>query len=115
MTRVLLTSFEPFGGVPLNSSHEVAREVAGAGLDRIERRLRAAEVPVERSYHAGTYICNHLLYGLLHRRAAVGEPARVGFVHLPLLPEQVARLPLPLPSCPRNRLAKGVRLALLAC
>lgn len=30
MTRVLLTSFEPFGGLPLNSSHTVGRLVAGA-------------------------------------------------------------------------------------
>src|SRR4051812_38267784 len=36
MTRVLLTSFEPFGGHALNSSHEVGREVAAEPLPGLE-------------------------------------------------------------------------------
>ena len=33
---------------------------------------------------AGTYICNHLLYGVLHLLAAEGK------AHIPYLPEQMA-------------------------
>ena len=35
---------------------------------------------------AGTYVCNDVLYTLLHRFAGTG--IRVGFIHVPYLPEQ---------------------------
>lgn len=38
------------------------------------------------SFSAGAYVCNDLLYLLLRHYA--GTPVRVGFVHVPLLPEQ---------------------------
>ena len=49
--------------------------------------LRDAGHPAELSNSAGTFVCNHVFYGLQHalrtRRAV-----RSGFMHLPLLPEQ---------------------------
>lgn len=47
-------------------------------VDRILRALRKERVPCGVSYHAGTYVCNHLFYTLLRRTSV---PA--GFVHLP--------------------------------
>ncbi len=48
----------------------------------MEAALRGAEVPVELSSTAGTYVCNQLFYGLMHvlrqRRGVRG-----GFVHVP--------------------------------
>lgn len=38
------------------------------------------------SFSAGAYVCNDLLYLLLRHYA--GTPVRIGFVHVPLLPEQ---------------------------
>jgi len=49
---------------------------------------RAAGVPAAVSYTAGTFVCNHLFYGLLHRAALVRLALRIGFVHVPLAPEQ---------------------------
>jgi pyroglutamyl-peptidase len=54
MTRVLLTSFEPFGGFALNSSHEIARLVAagppaGVHLDWLVLPV-VAGVCVERAW-----------------------------------------------------------------
>lgn len=58
--------------------------------------VKAAGVPCALSYSAGVFVCNDLLYTLLHRYD--GTDVRVGFIHIPYLPEQagegVASLPL---------------------
>lgn len=52
--------------------------------------LQAAGVPVEISQTAGTFVCNHVFYGLMHALRATPQ-RRGGFVHIPFLPEQAAR------------------------
>ena len=49
---------------------------------------RRAAIPAVMSSHAGTHLCNQLLYLALHR-AAAGEAPPAGFLHLPVLPEQI--------------------------
>lgn len=53
--------------------------------------LRAAGLPAIVSNTAGTFVCNHVFYGLMHRAARAPRPWRGGFLHLPLLPAQAAR------------------------
>lgn len=53
------------------------------------KAMRAAGVPAEISNSAGTYVCNHLMYGVLHFLAASRIPARAGFIHVPYSEEQV--------------------------
>jgi pyroglutamyl-peptidase len=53
--------------------------------------LRAAGVPASLSNTAGTHLCNHTLYLLGHLAATEYPDMRVGFLHLPWLPEQIAR------------------------
>lgn len=60
-------------------------------LQEISVALRMADVPVVRSDDAGDYICNLLLYRLLHATQADG-PRVAGFVHVPYLDTQAARL-----------------------
>ena len=54
--------------------------------------IRAAGLPAEVSYSAGTYVCNDLFYLLLHHLHDSGVPA--GFIHVPadgpLTAEQIA-------------------------
>lgn len=56
--------------------------------------VQCAGVPCEVSQTAGTFVCNHVLYGLMHllhrqRTQATGSAgARGGFMHVPWLPEQ---------------------------
>lgn len=71
--------------------------------------LRAAGIPASVSQTAGTFVCNHVFYGLQHRLA--GSPVRSGFMHIPLLPQQAARFPGQ-PSLPLSTLVEGTRLAL---
>ena len=51
--------------------------------------MRGAGVPAEVSNSAGTYVCNHLMYGVLHFLASTGQRARAGFIHVPSSEEQV--------------------------
>jgi pyroglutamyl-peptidase len=62
-------------------------------IKAIVRDLRAAGVPASVSNTAGSFVCNHIFYALMHALAQQGNRVRGGFVHLPLLPEQAARLP----------------------
>ena len=50
--------------------------------------LNAAELPAEISMSAGTFVCNHVFYGLMHFAALGGQPFLGGFLHVPRLPQQ---------------------------
>lgn len=67
--------------------------------------MRAVHVPAHVSNSAGTYVCNHVMYGVLHYIAASGSHARAGFVHVPYAEEQV----LDRPAVPALSLASMVR------
>ena len=51
--------------------------------------IRKSGVPAHVSNSAGTYVCNHVMYGVLHFLAASGKRARAGFIHLPYAEAQV--------------------------
>ncbi|MEE4236857.1 MAG: pyroglutamyl-peptidase I [Anderseniella sp.] len=59
---------------------------------KIETALLDAGIPAQVSNTAGTFLCNACLYGFLSAVAHQHEPVRCGFLHLPYLPQQVARL-----------------------
>jgi pyroglutamyl-peptidase len=71
--------------------------------------LREAGIPVEVSQTAGTYVCNHVFYGLMH--ALRDTPVRGGFLHIPYAPEQAARTP-GAPSLPVDTVVAALRIAL---
>lgn len=71
--------------------------------------LRAAGYPASVSQTAGTFVCNHVFYGLQH--GLKDRSIRSGFMHIPYLPEQAARHP-GAPSLPLPTLVAATRLAL---
>ncbi|HET7401870.1 MAG TPA: pyroglutamyl-peptidase I [Usitatibacter sp.] len=75
--------------------------------------MREARVPAEVSNTAGTYVCNHLMYGVLHYLAGTGNAARAGFVHVPYAEEQVLDKPGK-PSLAIATMARGVEAAVAA-
>jgi len=77
--------------------------------------MRRAGVPADISDAAGTFGCNHLMYGMLHHLAATGSPARAAWLHLPALPE-VAALDrnLGMPSMSVDTAVTGVAAAIEA-
>ncbi len=52
--------------------------------------LRAEGVPAEVSQTAGTFLCNHVFYGLMHA-LRLRPGVRGGFIHVPYLPEQALK------------------------
>ena len=70
--------------------------------------LQADGVAAEVSQTAGTFVCNHVFYGLMHTLATQRglKQTRGGFVHVPWLPEQGT------PSMPLEDMVRGLRLAL---
>ena len=52
--------------------------------------VESAGVPAEVSQTAGTYVCNHTFYTLMHELAP-RPGVRGGFVHVPFAPDQVER------------------------
>jgi pyroglutamyl-peptidase len=53
--------------------------------------LHRAGIPAEISQTAGTYVCNHVFYGLMHGLGKNRRGVRGGFVHIPYSPEQALR------------------------
>lgn len=52
--------------------------------------MRDRGIPADISDAAGTFVCNHLMYGMLHHIASNDLPIRAGWIHLPHLPEVAA-------------------------
>ncbi|GAA3950162.1 pyroglutamyl-peptidase I [Streptomyces marokkonensis] len=72
--------------------------------------LREAGVPAAVSNTAGTFVCNHVAYGLGHLIATEFPHIRGGFVHVPWAPEQVTDGTAP--SLPPATVAHGLRALL---
>jgi pyroglutamyl-peptidase len=65
-------------------------------INEIYEELKKAEIPVEISNSAGTFVCNHLLYSVLNflSTSASFKIIKAGFIHVPLLPEQASEYKL---------------------
>ena len=70
--------------------------------------LQREGIPAEVSQTAGTFVCNHVFYALMHGLATERgfKHSRGGFIHVPWLPEQGT------PSMPLEDMTRGLRLAL---
>jgi pyroglutamyl-peptidase len=79
-------------------------------LKRTLLALRRAGIPAQVSQTAGTYVCNHVFYGLMH--ALRRQPrVRAGFIHVPYSPA-LATYHAGAPSLPVEAMAEGLRIAL---
>ncbi len=73
--------------------------------------LHAAELPAQLSMSAGTFVCNHVFYGLMRLAATRKPPFRGGFLHVPCLPEHAAP---GVPSMPLDDIVRGILVVLEA-
>lgn len=62
-------------------------------IKAIVRDLKSSDIPASVSNSAGTYVCNHIMYGLLYLIRSKYKNIRGGFVHLPYIREQVLDKP----------------------
>ncbi len=70
------------------------------------QRMADAKVPARLTYSAGTFLCNHIMYSVLHLIAEDDLPA--GFIHVPPTPELVTELGRSQPSMALEMIRTGV-------
>lgn len=70
--------------------------------------IRLAGLPAHVSLSAGTYVCNQLMYSLLHLSRRNHPQIRSGFMHLPYLKEQAASKSPPVTGFEAADMARGV-------
>ena len=106
-------------GIPDNAGNQpVNTPVVPGGPDayfstlpvrEMVQSIRTAELPAALSYSAGAFVCNDVLYTLLHHFAGTGT--RVGFIHVPFLPQQATNGQ---PSLPLDQITQALTLAISA-
>jgi pyroglutamyl-peptidase len=80
-------------------------------IKRIVATLRAQGIPASVSQTAGTFVCNHLFFHLMHRIATAHPAVTGGFIHLPMLPRQAAGQAA-MPSMALETMVAGIRTAI---
>lgn len=76
--------------------------------------IKSAGLPSSLSNSAGTFVCNHIMYGVLYQIEKMGKNIRAGFIHVPFIPEQVAKRPAPAPCMSMVDIAKALEAAVSA-
>ena len=74
---------------------------------KMAENICAAQIPATVSNSAGAFVCNDTLYSLLHHYA--DTPVKIGFIHIPYLPEQGS------PSLPLESSVAALIAAIKAC
>ena len=72
-----------------------------------------AGIPASVSNSAGTFVCNHVMYGILHMIHTEYPHMRGGFIHVPYIPAQVTNKPN-MPSMSQADITKGLALCIEA-
>jgi pyroglutamyl-peptidase len=80
---------------------------ATAPVEKMAAGIRQAGIPATVSNSAGAFVCNDVLYTLLHHYH--GTQTKVGFIHVPYIPEQGS------PAMELERITSALRLAIEAC
>jgi len=73
--------------------------------------LREAGLPAGVSNTAGTFVCNHIFYALMEMAQERSGSMRGGFLHIPYVPEQAARLG-GAPSMALDDIVRGIEIIL---
>ena len=74
--------------------------------------IRKEGLPSSLSNSAGTYVCNHLMYGVLYyldKRPGI----KVGFIHVPYIPEQTKNKK-EMPALELSEIVRGLEAAITA-
>ena len=78
-----------------------------AAVSAMAQAVADAGLPGQVSYSAGAFVCNDVLYTLLHHFALT--QTKVGFIHVPFLPEQGS------PSMPLEQITRALEWTITAC
>jgi pyroglutamyl-peptidase len=76
--------------------------------------MNQSGVPALVSNTAGTFVCNYVMYRLLHFINTQSKAMKGGFIHVPYSPQQVLSRPS-MPSMSLSDIQKGLLAAVKAC
>lgn len=79
----------------------------------IVKNIKENNIPSSVSYSAGTFVCNHIMYGLLYLIDKKYKNVKGGFIHVPFIPSQVLEKKN-MPSMALEDITKGLEFALKA-
>ena len=74
--------------------------------------LNESGIPAKVSYHAGTHLCNHILYTALHETATGPRTMKAGFLHLPMTALQVIKCKERRPFVPLSMMREALLLSI---
>ena len=77
------------------------------------QNVQKNNIPASVSYTAGTFVCNHVLYGVMYLIEKKYKGKKSGFIHIPFLPQQVIDK-RNMPSMELNTIVKGLTAAIEA-
>lgn len=75
--------------------------------------IKSTGIPAAVSNTAGTFVCNHIMYGLLYHINKSAVAKKGGFIHVPYIPQQVINKPN-LPSMGLDTISQGLKAAIAA-
>lgn len=82
-------------------------------IKAIVEKMKEADLPSAVSNSAGTFVCNHLMYGVLYYITKHQYKIKAGFLHIPYMSEQVKTMK-DKPSLPLQQIIQGIELAIEA-
>ena len=97
-------------GEPIVSNAPVAYWNSLLEQDSLVTLLESHNIPAKVSNDCGTHLCNQVFYHFLHWRAIHNLDMKVGFVHIPALPEQVIKYWAESPFMPMEMTRKALSL-----
>jgi pyroglutamyl-peptidase len=77
------------------------------------QKMNENGIPASVSNTAGTFVCNHIFYGLMNYLESSARDIRGGFIHIPFIPEQIVRNPGH-PSMSLEMIVRGLELSIEA-
>ena len=104
------------GNQPIGEPIEVGgadAHFATLPINRIRQAISETGTPAEISFSAGTYVCNHTMYGALAMAANMPAKPRAGFIHIPQATENI--IDAAKPSLTLLEMTEAIKLALSVC
>lgn len=86
----------------------------GLPARKIVERLASAGLPASISDSAGTYVCNHVMFRLMHLINNHKPGIMGGFIHVPALPEMIAS-DAPPTGMSLEEISRSLHIAVTAC
>ena len=80
-------------------------------IKSIVSNLQSQGIPASVSNSAGTFICNHVAYGMAHLAKLKYPNMKTGFIHIPFIPEQVLNKSN-MPSLSLDRIIKALEMSI---